>query len=292
MTERRKTLHLAPGIADQRHGVPVDGPKSMSPPNGTVEVLDIPPKDAKSDATDWKKAAHEHNTRRHAIAESQPDATGIRDKIARAKQAGPKSAENKPVHAHAEDAETPVEGATSLESGLSSNGKKQTTDIATEKWSKPTVGGVVGSTDNRAGEHKPQFPQRWKPGKSGNPAGRPAGSKNKFTQQFVDAFTEHFAVHGQAAIEEVHGKDVGAYLKIYASIMPKQLEVAAITETRRADDLTDDELAAIATGGNVIQIEGTSAPKNEVVEEAISNPKASATPKGEHSDDKPKGKRD
>ncbi len=129
---------------------------------------------------------------------------------------------------------------------------------------------MAQNPDNRTPiDGRADFATRWQPGKSGNPAGRPTGARNKFSQQFVDAFTKHFAVHGEAAIREVREKDSGAYLKIYASIMPKQLEVAAIQDTRKAEDLTDDELAAIALGETAGLLES---PK-EVEEGTVSKPK-------------------
>jgi hypothetical protein len=41
------------------------------------------------------------------------------------------------------------------------------------------------------------------------------------------------------------------YLKIVASVMPKQMEVEDVCPPRRAADLSDDELAAIIAGAKL-----------------------------------------
>jgi hypothetical protein len=38
------------------------------------------------------------------------------------------------------------------------------------------------------------------------------------------------------------------YLKIIATILPKQMQLEDLTPKRKAEDLTDDELASIAAG--------------------------------------------
>lgn len=81
-------------------------------------------------------------------------------------------------------------------------------------------------------------PHWWKPGQSGNPKGRPKGSRNKLGEAFVDALQEDFAKHGVKAIETVRTDKPEHYLKVIASILPKELNVN-VNET---DALTDDEL--------------------------------------------------
>ena len=58
---------------------------------------------------------------------------------------------------------------------------------------------------------------------NGNAAGRPKGSKSKLTESFLEALTKNFAKHGQQAIARVCQDEPAQYLKIIASLMPKEL---------------------------------------------------------------------
>lgn len=84
-------------------------------------------------------------------------------------------------------------------------------------------------------------------GKSGNPAGRPKGSKHKLTEAFWRDFAGAWADGGRAALEKVRDEDPSTFVRVAASIMPKELD---ITTRSLARDLTDDELADIAAGSS------------------------------------------
>jgi Family of unknown function (DUF5681) len=88
---------------------------------------------------------------------------------------------------------------------------------------------------------------RFKPGQSGNPAGRPKGARNKVSERLLEALAKHFESNGEAAIEKVFAERPHDYLKIIASLVPRQMEIDDMRPTRRAEDMTDDELAAIAS---------------------------------------------
>ena len=90
----------------------------------------------------------------------------------------------------------------------------------------------------------------WKPGQSGNPAGRPKGARSKLSESFLKALSEDFATNGIEVIEKVRSSRPHEYLKIVAAVLPKQMQLEDLTPNRRAEDLTDDELATIASGGN------------------------------------------
>ena len=74
-----------------------------------------------------------------------------------------------------------------------------------------------------------------KPFQPGNP-GRPKGSRNKLGEAFVSALQDDFEEHGVAVIQTVRAERPHEYLKVIASLLPKELKVT--TES----DLTDDQL--------------------------------------------------
>lgn len=89
---------------------------------------------------------------------------------------------------------------------------------------------------------------QWKPGQSGNPAGRPKGARSKLSESFLKALSEDFDSNGIEVIEKVRNDRPHEYLKIVAAVLPKQMQLEDLTLRRRAEDLSDDELASIATG--------------------------------------------
>jgi len=66
----------------------------------------------------------------------------------------------------------------------------------------------------------------------------------------LKALSEDFATNGIEVIEKVRSSRPHEYLKIVAAVLPKQMQLEDLTPNRRAEDLTDDELATIASGGN------------------------------------------
>jgi uncharacterized protein DUF5681 len=105
---------------------------------------------------------------------------------------------------------------------------------------------INGNAPESSGNNRGQF----KPGQSGNPAGRPKGSRNKLSECFLKALADDFDTNGVAVIESVRKDRPHEYLKIVATVLPKQMQLEDLTPKRRAEDLSDDELATIASGGN------------------------------------------
>lgn len=93
----------------------------------------------------------------------------------------------------------------------------------------------------------------FKPGQSGNLKGRPKGSKNKLTEAFWKDFADAWEFGGRAAIDTVRSEDPSTFLRVAASLMPKESEVTLRNVI--AKDLQDDELADIALGGGEGAIE-------------------------------------
>lgn len=104
-------------------------------------------------------------------------------------------------------------------------------------------------------------PWQFKPGNNANPAGRPKGSRNRLGEAFVQALHDDFQRHGIETIGRVRTERPHEYLKVVASLLPKQLEI----KESDFDSFSDDELAAFvvaarsalarveASGGNATE---------------------------------------
>lgn len=85
----------------------------------------------------------------------------------------------------------------------------------------------------------PPAEHRFKPGQSGNPGGMAKGVRNKLNGDFLRALSRDFDKYGKKAIEEAREKDPMGYVKVIASLVPKQVE-----QSQPLEDLTDAELVA------------------------------------------------
>ena len=82
---------------------------------------------------------------------------------------------------------------------------------------------------------------KWKPGQSGNPAGRKPGDRNKFGTHFISDFYADWVQHGAAAIEKLRLESPKDYVKVAASLLPRELHVKAASIV---DGWTEDEVKA------------------------------------------------
>jgi hypothetical protein len=74
------------------------------------------------------------------------------------------------------------------------------------------------------------------PGHPGGP-GRPKGSRHALSESFIAALQADFRVHGEEAIRKTREEKPAEYVKVLASLLPKEVEIK-----RPLEDLTDDEL--------------------------------------------------
>lgn len=79
---------------------------------------------------------------------------------------------------------------------------------------------------------------QFKPGQSGNPNGKPKGSRNKLGEQFLADMYADWKEHGVATIEAVRTQKPDAYLKVVASILPRDLNL----NVNKFENVSDDEL--------------------------------------------------
>jgi hypothetical protein len=83
-------------------------------------------------------------------------------------------------------------------------------------------------------------------GHNGGP-GRPRGSRNKLGEEFCGALYEDFQKHGVAVIETVRAERPADYLKLVASLVPRQIDLQSCPEEfmdKKAAAAVLDELIA------------------------------------------------
>lgn len=79
---------------------------------------------------------------------------------------------------------------------------------------------------------------KFKPGQIANPNGRPKGARSKLGEKFIEDLLASWEEKGPEAIAKVIADKPEQYLKVIASILPRDLNV----NINNMDDLTDEQL--------------------------------------------------
>ena len=87
---------------------------------------------------------------------------------------------------------------------------------------------------------------QFKPGQSGNPGGRPKGSRNKLSEEFFRDLCDVWETFGKPALMTMAWTDPVAYVRVVASLMPRELETTITPVTER---MSDAQLEAIIARG-------------------------------------------
>jgi hypothetical protein len=98
------------------------------------------------------------------------------------------------------------------------------------------------NTGGKQGREKQALTQ-FKPGQSGNPKGRPKGSRNKLSEDFLADLHESWLAFGKPALMTAAWTDPVAYVRVVASLIPRELE--ATTTVHMIERMSDAQLEAL-----------------------------------------------
>jgi hypothetical protein len=61
-----------------------------------------------------------------------------------------------------------------------------------------------------------KYPNRWRPGQSGNSAGRPVGARGRLTDRFVSDVSDAWYQHGAAIVDQMATKEPMRFAELWA----------------------------------------------------------------------------
>jgi len=112
----------------------------------------------------------------------------------------------------------------------------------------------------------PKEDTQFKPGNT--LGGRPKGSRNKLGEDFLHELHEDFKKHGQSAIVEVREKRPAEYMKVIASILPKELKVTVDPLEELSDADLDKYIKQLASALS-IEVRNSESATDKAAEEEL-----------------------
>lgn len=81
------------------------------------------------------------------------------------------------------------------------------------------------------------FKTRFSSEKQPEKTGRPKGTRDRISTEFLNALADDFHKNGPSVVATVRKKDPSTYLRVFAGLLPKEIEI-----TRPLDGMADGEL--------------------------------------------------
>jgi Family of unknown function (DUF5681) len=102
----------------------------------------------------------------------------------------------------------------------------------------------AADSDSTVRKHRQRGLIAWKPGQSGNPKGRPKGSRNKLSEEFFRDLCEAWQAFGKPALETMAMLYPAEFVRMAASLMPRELEATTTPVINRMSDAQLDAMIA------------------------------------------------
>ena len=122
------------------------------------------------------------------------------------------------------------------------NGRRLTHMAVNTAVEQPPARGRSTNGDRTAMTSKPPAEHlkkhAWSPGQSGNPAGRPKNSRNKLGEAFIADLHDAWLEGGSDAIRRCMEEKPAEFIRIIASLIPKELDVTV----DHYDHMSDEQL--------------------------------------------------